>query len=130
MFPSKDVRILVSLLARDHVISLQEVPKSNDRAPARTLFLWTIDLPTSLKKFQLLLYKVISNLLIRQNSLRLKNQALLIKLGRSDVQESGDKLLTSVEVQAKSDYYKAKEMMDVEIQRLERLLFILTRLPG
>lgn len=36
----KDVRPLLSAMAADSLISLQEVPKSADRNPARTFFLW------------------------------------------------------------------------------------------
>ena len=40
MMAPKDVRPLLSAMAADSIISLQEVPKSADRNPARTFFLW------------------------------------------------------------------------------------------
>lgn len=40
MMAPKDVRPLLSAMAADSLISLQEVPKSADRNPARTFFLW------------------------------------------------------------------------------------------
>lgn len=71
-----------------------------------------------------------ANSLARQESEDEKNQALLLKLNRTDVKESGDKLLTTVEIKAKQKYLNRKEMVEVEIQRLERILFIVTSLPG
>ena len=38
----KDVRPLLSSLSSDSLISLQEVPKGNDRNPARTFYLWYV----------------------------------------------------------------------------------------
>lgn len=40
MMSHKDVRPLLSSLSSDSIISLQEVPKGNDRNPARTFYLW------------------------------------------------------------------------------------------
>lgn len=37
---SKDVRVLLAALAADSLISIQEVPKTADRAPSRTSYLW------------------------------------------------------------------------------------------
>ena len=42
MMAPKDVRPLLSAMAADSLISLQEVPKSADRNPARTFFLWSV----------------------------------------------------------------------------------------
>ena len=42
MMAPKDVRPLLSAMAADSIISLQEVPKSADRNPARTFFLWYV----------------------------------------------------------------------------------------
>jgi hypothetical protein len=36
----KDVRPLLSAMAADGVISMQEVPKSADRNPSRMFYLW------------------------------------------------------------------------------------------
>lgn len=42
MMAPKDVRPLLTAMAADSLISLQEVPKSADRNPARTFFLWYV----------------------------------------------------------------------------------------
>lgn len=40
MMASKDVRPLLSAMSSDSLISIQEVPKSADRNPSRTFYLW------------------------------------------------------------------------------------------
>jgi DNA-directed RNA polymerase III subunit RPC3 len=40
MLAPKDVRPLLVALSADSLISTQEVPKSADRNPARTFYLW------------------------------------------------------------------------------------------
>jgi DNA-directed RNA polymerase III subunit RPC3 len=42
MMSHKDVRPLLTSLSSDSLISLQEVPKGNDRNPARTFYLWYV----------------------------------------------------------------------------------------
>lgn len=42
MMASKDVRPLLAALAADSLISTQEVPKSADRNPTRTFYLWCV----------------------------------------------------------------------------------------
>ena len=44
MMAAKDVRPLLVALAADSLISTQEVPKSADRNPTRTFYLWYVDL--------------------------------------------------------------------------------------
>lgn len=39
---SKEVRPLLAALAADSLISTQEVPKSADRNPTRTFYLWYV----------------------------------------------------------------------------------------
>ena len=43
MIAAKDVRPLLSALATDSLISIQDVPKSADRNPTRTFYLWQVD---------------------------------------------------------------------------------------
>jgi DNA-directed RNA polymerase III subunit RPC3 len=42
MMASKEVRPLLAALAADSLISTQEVPKSADRNPTRTFYLWYV----------------------------------------------------------------------------------------
>lgn len=45
MMAPKDVRPLLMTLSTDSLISMQEVPKSADRNPTRTFYLWLVLLP-------------------------------------------------------------------------------------
>jgi DNA-directed RNA polymerase III subunit RPC3 len=49
MMAAKDVRPLLSALATDSLISTQEVPKSADRNPTRTFYLWYDRLVSALR---------------------------------------------------------------------------------
>ena len=42
MMSPKDVRPLLSALSTDSLISIQEVPKTADRNPTRTFYLWSV----------------------------------------------------------------------------------------
>ena len=42
MMAPKDVRPLLMTLSTDSLISMQEVPKSADRNPTRTFYLWLV----------------------------------------------------------------------------------------
>lgn len=48
MMAGKDVRALLTALAADSLISTQEVPKSADRNPTRTFYLWSVVSPAKL----------------------------------------------------------------------------------
>jgi DNA-directed RNA polymerase III subunit RPC3 len=41
MIAPKDVRPLLSAMSAESLISIQEVPKSADRNPTRTFYLWS-----------------------------------------------------------------------------------------
>ncbi len=42
MMAAKDVRPLLSALATDSIISTSEVPKTSERNPLRTIYLWSV----------------------------------------------------------------------------------------
>ena len=42
MLPAKDVRTVLAALAADSLVSTQEVPKTADRNPTRTFYLWCV----------------------------------------------------------------------------------------
>jgi DNA-directed RNA polymerase III subunit RPC3 len=42
MMSPKDVRPLLSAMSAESLISIQEVPKSADRNPTRTFYLWSV----------------------------------------------------------------------------------------
>lgn len=42
MMAPKDVRPLLSAMATDSLITIQEVPRSADRNPTRTFYLWYV----------------------------------------------------------------------------------------
>jgi DNA-directed RNA polymerase III subunit RPC3 len=48
MMPGKDVRPLLNAMSAEALVSLQEVPRTADRNPTRTFYLWCARLPLPL----------------------------------------------------------------------------------
>ncbi|PPQ69858.1 hypothetical protein CVT26_014135 [Gymnopilus dilepis] len=126
MMAPKDVRPLLVALSADSLISTQEVPKSADRNPARTFYLWYVD---HHKAFQVILggvYKTLYNILARRRAEREHGDiaAVLEKRARSDVSQD-EGLLTRVERETLEDWEAKETKLTVLEIRVEELVFLL-----
>lgn len=92
-----ETRDICSRLFAATLLSLQEVPKSNERNPQRTFFLWFVDLP----RCKTWLIDHLFRTLIQMSTIRVaerqKHAALLRKAERSDVKEDTEGLLAEWE---------------------------------
>lgn len=145
----KDVRPLLVALSADSLISTQEVPKSADRNPARTFYLWYVGRTESLtffvtyklpryvdhqKAFQVILggvYKTLYNVLARRRAERERGEvaAVLEKRARSDVSQD-ESLLTRVERETLEDWEAKEGKLTVLEMRVEEIVFLLKDLGG
>lgn len=85
MLSAKETREKLAPLAIHGFIELQEVPRTTDRAPARTFFLWHVPLQ---KCYTILLediYRTLANIQQRKRVERDQRSRLLEKTERSDV---------------------------------------------
>ncbi|KAH9443496.1 hypothetical protein Pst134EA_032881 [Puccinia striiformis f. sp. tritici] len=125
----KDSRELCLKLSAGKVIELQEIPKTNDRQPSRTFYLFFIDFQKLILNLTIMIRKSQTNLIIRiDQELKLK-KTLISKINRSDVIHDQDGLLT---VWERADIKKLNtliQVLEVAKLRLERDLFILNDLP-
>lgn len=127
MMAPKDVRPLLSAMAADSIVSLQEVPKSADRNPARTFFLWYVDLQKAYTVLVGHLYKTLYNIILRRQSEQEEPllKAVLEKRQRTDVIQDEERLLTRNERELLSQWEKKREKLTVLEMRVEESVFIL-----
>ncbi|KAJ7582569.1 RNA polymerase III subunit RPC82-domain-containing protein [Mycena floridula] len=131
MMDAKNVRSLLAALAADSFISTQEVPKSMDRNPTRTFYLWHVDLAKAYSVILGNLYKTLYNIGMRRQA-ELEEpllKAVLEKRERSDVSQD-ESLLTALELQTISEWETKREKLTILEMRVEESVFILRDLGG
>lgn len=94
MLAPKDVRVITASLSSASLLELQEVPKGADRLPARTFYLWHVDLARAYTALISHLYKTMANLAQRREHELKEHAAVVEKRNRTDVRESGGELLS------------------------------------
>ncbi|RKP23698.1 hypothetical protein SYNPS1DRAFT_24233 [Syncephalis pseudoplumigaleata] len=92
MLPMKDTRELLQALSLHGFAELQEVPKSADRAPARTFFLWYVPIDKCYRVLSRNALRALANIRQRRQEEREKRGALLAKSDRLDVKENASLL--------------------------------------
>lgn len=92
MLASKDVRVITASLSSASLLELQEIPKSAERLPARTFYLWHVDLARAYTALISHLYKTMANLIQRKKFEVGKMEALMEKRNRTDVKEDQELL--------------------------------------
>ncbi|WFD35052.1 RNA polymerase III subunit C82 [Malassezia cuniculi] len=120
-----ETRDICSRLFAASLLSLQEVPKSNERNPQRTFFLWFVDMPRC--KMWLIdhLYRTLAQLGALRVEERRKHAALLRKVERSDVKEDTERLLAEWERKELSALKKKLEGITVAEARADLDVFIM-----
>ena len=140
---NKDVRPLLSALSSDFLISTQEVPRSADRNPTRTFYLWWaipkeqhfvcsshfyrhVDLAKAYSALLASLYKTLFNISARRQAEQEEPnvKAVLMKRERTDVAQDAN-LLTRMEREVLAEWERKREMMNVLEMRVEEAVFIL-----
>ncbi|KAF9585373.1 RNA polymerase III subunit C82 [Lunasporangiospora selenospora] len=123
MMPVKDVREKLTTLCTFGVLNLQEVPKTNDRTPSRTFYLWEVVLPRAADSLSDNLYHAMGNLRQRRFVERARRSVLLEKCERTDV-KANDALLNAAE---KAELNKLNGVLEqLEIQELRLAEMVMT----
>ena len=92
-----ETRDICSRMFAASILSLQEVPKSNERNPQRTFFLWFVDLSKCKSWLLDQLYRTLIQLSRRRLYEEANKSSLLEKSERTDVREDAESLLTEWE---------------------------------
>ncbi|PWN26188.1 hypothetical protein BDZ90DRAFT_275367 [Jaminaea rosea] len=113
------------------IVSLQEVPKSADRNPQRTFFLYFLDYPRALAWLGDHLAKTQARLAQRRNVERGRERTLLAKIERTDVRDEGvENVLSEVERERLDNVKERLIVLTGEEMRVMREAWILARMRG
>lgn len=126
--PVKDAREVLGRLAAGALIEQQEVPRSADRAPARTFFLWYVDYPKVVAALLDHQYKALSNLQAQKAFQLAANKGLVEKRERSDVRLDPDNLLSQADKDNGAALDTKLEALTVAEMRIDRDIFVLREL--
>ncbi|KAF9943339.1 DNA-directed RNA polymerase III subunit RPC3 [Mortierella alpina] len=124
MLPVKTVREKLTTLHTFGVLSLQEVPKTTDRTPSRTFYLWEVLLDRAADSMAEKLYQTMANLRQRRFAEKMKRQVLLDKCERTDVKENKD-LLNSAERKELDSLNGIMELLEVQELRVAEMVVTL-----
>ncbi|KAK0545101.1 RNA polymerase III subunit C82 [Tilletia horrida] len=123
-------RHICARLFESSLLGLQEVPKSNDRQPGRTFFLWYVDLPSAYAWLLEGMYQTLARLGERRGEELRRERALLNKVERTDVAASMTALLNESEKGAWEALQESLRRVAVAEQRVTSEAFVLANLPG
>lgn len=129
MMTSKDSRELCLKLVASKILELQEIPKTNDRQPSRTFYLFFVDFRKLVLNFLFMIRKSQTNLMIVIDEEIKKRKGFLSKVNRTDVFEDMEGLLSKLERDELKKLEEKLEVLEVAKLRLERDAFILADLP-
>ncbi|KAG1835736.1 hypothetical protein EV424DRAFT_1468174 [Suillus variegatus] len=126
MMPNNVVRPLLAALSSDFLISTQEVPRSADRNPTRTFYLWHVDLHKAYSALLGHLYKTLYNIGMRRQAEQEEPtvKAVLAKRARTDVAQD-ENLLSRMERDVLKEWETKREKLTVLEMRVEEAVFIL-----
>ncbi|KAI0310173.1 RNA polymerase III subunit RPC82-domain-containing protein [Amylostereum chailletii] len=126
MMAPKDTRPLLSAMSAESLISIQEVPRSADRNPTRTFYLWYVDLSKAYSVLLGNLYKTLYNINVRKLAEEEEPsvKAVLEKRQRTDV-SMDEGLLTRNEREILKEWGDKREKLTVLEARVEEAVFIL-----
>ncbi|KAG0209136.1 hypothetical protein BGX28_010515 [Mortierella sp. GBA30] len=124
MLPVKNVREKLTTLHTFGVLSLQEVPKTADRTPSRTFYLWEVILDRAVDSMTEKLYQTMANLRQRRFAERMKRQVLLDKCERTDVKENKG-LLNDAERKELDSLNSILELLEIQEMRVGEMVITL-----
>ncbi|KAG2366820.1 RNA polymerase III subunit RPC82-domain-containing protein [Suillus spraguei] len=129
MMPNNVVRPLLAALSSDFLISTQEVPRSADRNPTRTFYLWYlvhVDLHKAYSALLGHLHKTLYNIGMRRQAEQEEPtvKAVLAKRARTDVAQD-ENLLSRMERDVLKEWETKREKLTVLEMRVEEAVFIL-----
>ncbi|GAA5833381.1 hypothetical protein JCM11251_003478 [Rhodosporidiobolus azoricus] len=120
----KEAREVLGRLSSSGFVEPQEIPRSADRAPSRTLFLWFVDFNKVVTSLVSHHYKALANVQSQRQVQVEKRRGLIEKRERTDVREN-EELLTKRDREMLQELDQTLEALAVAEQRLDEQLFVL-----
>lgn len=115
--PRKEVRRLLYLMHNAKLLSLQEVPRSSDRMPTKTFFLWGVDTRVANETYRESLYFAWTNLRVRLDQETDAAKPILDKIDTS-------KPITDQEKAQVEMWKKAADRLEGGINQLNNLIML------
>lgn len=120
-----ETRDVCARLFAASLLSLQEIPKGNERNPQRTFFLWFVDMPKCRSWMLDHFYRTLAQLSERRMAEQEQNIGLLRKAERSDVKEDTVRLLADWERRSLARLQGVLEAITVAEGRAQQDVFVL-----
>jgi len=121
----KEAREVIGRLSASAFIEAQEVPRSADRAPSRTFFLWGVHYEAVIDTLIAHHYKALANLQAQKKYQLEQRKGLVEKRERTDVREDPAKYLTKRDKEGLEELDKVLEALTVAEMRLDGDLSVL-----
>ncbi|KAK4702468.1 DNA-directed RNA polymerase III subunit RPC3, partial [Phenoliferia sp. Uapishka_3] len=128
--PVKDAREVLGRLSSTALIEQQEVPRSADRAPSRTFFLWYVDYPKVVASLLDHQYKALANIQAQKMFQLQAYKGLVEKRERSDVRADPEGLLTNADRENAARLDEKLEALTTAEMRIDRDIFVLKELDS
>lgn len=115
---------MLAKLSEARLIEPQEVPRSADRAPSRTLYLWYVDFNRTVTSLIAHHYKALANVQAQRSEQLERKKGLVEKRERTDVREN-QALLSRRDQEESADLDWKMEALATAEMRIDKQLFVL-----
>ncbi|EPY52147.1 DNA-directed RNA polymerase III complex subunit Rpc82 [Schizosaccharomyces cryophilus OY26] len=120
----KDLRTVLQSMAEMGALELQEVPRSSDRAPSKTFYLWFHRSERAYSIFLDHLYEVIARMFHRLRDERAQRSQLIDKAERIDIKGKEEEYLQKFEQVELKKLRSYEEKLLLQASRLDELILI------
>ncbi|XP_032804562.1 DNA-directed RNA polymerase III subunit RPC3 isoform X1 [Petromyzon marinus] len=139
MIPAKEAKEMLYTMVSQNFVTLQEIPKAADYAPARTFYLYTVNVEQTARFILQRCYKTVTNLIARRHHETKENKRLLEKAQRieailASVQASGadeaqlqeiEEMITATERQQLENLKRTVNKLDKSEMQVDETVFLL-----
>ncbi|KAH8820500.1 DNA directed RNA polymerase-like protein III subunit Rpc82 [Xylogone sp. PMI_703] len=124
LMKQKDVRTKLVEMQMAGVVDVQEVPRDNNRTPARTIFLWYFDTDRVYSIMLERIYKTMSRLFQRIQVERCRSDQIQALAERTDVRGHEEGTLSDVQLKELRKLRAKEELLLAQVGRLDELVGI------
>ncbi|NXH18872.1 RPC3 polymerase, partial [Bucco capensis] len=139
MIPAKEAKDMLYKMLSENLVALQEIPKTPDHAPSRTFYLYTVNVPSSVRMLLHKCYKSVANLIERRQYETKENKRLLEKSQRveailASMQATGaeatqlqeiEEMITVLERQQLQNLKHNVNKLDASENQVDETIFVL-----
>lgn len=124
LMKQKDVRTKLVEMQMAGIVDIQEVPRDNNRTPARTIFLWFFDTERVYSIILERIYKTMSRLFQRIQVERCRSDQIQALAERTDVRGHEEGTLSDVQLKELRKLRAKEELLLAQVGKLDELVGI------